>query len=148
MEAFGSSAQKPSRRQPIYEAGGGDGQHQAPFSVNFYQEPPYLAEITLQDFEAYAMDRLKVLRVFENAAFRLTKGSPEYHDMILKDLTKEQRYRYVRSTGGAVNDEATLENQRLDVLSHFILRMVFSRNEVRNLLGGGNFHWFTIASVR
>ncbi|OQV20214.1 DNA primase large subunit [Hypsibius exemplaris] len=125
MEVFGS-AQKPTRRQAIYA--GKKEETEDIFTVNFFLDPPYFEDITLQDFETYALERLKVLRIFENAAFKTTRGSPEYHDLILKELPKEMRYRYVRPLNGTAED-VILENRRLDVLSHFILRMVFSRNE-------------------
>jgi hypothetical protein len=126
MEAFGS-AQKGSRRQAVFAT---STHNDTPFSTNYFLEPPYFESITLQEFEASAMERLKVLRIFENAGFKTTKGSQEYNEFILKELTKDLRYRYVRPSAGTSEDHLA-DCKRRDVLSHFILRMVFSRSEVR-----------------
>ncbi|GAV02409.1 hypothetical protein RvY_12979 [Ramazzottius varieornatus] len=122
MEVFGS-AQKMVKREALTT-----NKHAPTFTTNFFLEPPYYESINLQEFEAYAIERLKVLRAFENVAFKSPRGSPEYAEAIIKDINKDLRYRYIRPLT-ITSEDVLLENKRRDVLSHFILRMVFCRNE-------------------
>ena len=126
MEIFGSAQKIVNRREALYAKN----RLVQSYSTNFFLEPPYYESINLQEFEAYAIERLKTLRACENAAFKIPRGSPEYAEAIIKDIHKDLRDRYIKPLN-ITSDDVLLENKRRDVLSHFILRMVFCRNEVK-----------------
>lgn len=107
------------------------------YSSNFYLDPPYSAVTNLQDFETMALERLKVLRIVESAGLSTNKFSEAYTEVLLKNLSKELRQRYIRSSGGS--PEETERDRERDVLSHFILQMVYCRSEVSCFVVGRDF---------
>ncbi|XP_055327475.1 DNA primase large subunit-like [Paramacrobiotus metropolitanus] len=122
MEQIGSAKKAIRNKHPVYD------EEVLPYDTNFFMEPPYEAITTLQDFEEYAQERLKVLRAVENVGVKCRKFSQQYYEQINNDLTKELRNRYIRMTNKD-SVEIVLQERQRDALSHFILQMVFSRNE-------------------
>jgi DNA primase large subunit len=97
-----------------------------PSTLNFYNVPPQ-DEVSLFEFETYALDRLKVLRAVETARIRC-KGEDEINrfiDAVLVqhlDLKRNMRLK-------AVGAQVLFDERRKDHISHFILRLAYCKNE-------------------
>lgn len=91
--------------------------------VSFYDVPP-LQEITLEQFETWAIDRLKVLIEIESCVAR----SKSLKDMetVLRPLLN--KYLPLSPSTGK-NESAVAEERMKDHYSHYILRLVFCRTE-------------------
>ncbi|RPA78724.1 DNA primase large subunit [Ascobolus immersus RN42] len=103
-----------------------------PHRLNFYNIPP-TAEVTLDEFEQWAIDRLKVLGEIETLLFRnkngqelatemkpvLDKYLPLSHNPTLGAGTKEGREAWERCR----------RERKKDHYSHFIVRLAFARSE-------------------
>ncbi|KAF3051606.1 hypothetical protein E8E11_001432 [Didymella keratinophila] len=90
--------------------------------LNFYILPP-TAEITLEEFEQWAIDRLKVLSELEACTFR-NKGPEETAEYMKSILDK-----YLPMRAGTSNGANLQEERKKDHYSHFILRLAFSATE-------------------
>ncbi|OLL24461.1 DNA primase large subunit [Neolecta irregularis DAH-3] len=99
-----------------------------PHRLNFYIEPPR-NEITLEDFELWAICRLHVLGEIESSLFR--NKSVKEMDIILKPLI--DKYLPLSSNTSrnstSQNHTASEQERRKDHYSHFILRLAFCRSE-------------------
>ncbi|KAL2268497.1 hypothetical protein VTJ83DRAFT_3343 [Remersonia thermophila] len=95
---------------------------QYPHRLNFYSEPP-TADITLEQFEQWAIDRLRVLAELEACSFRnKTPAETATHMKPLLD-----KYLPLDSTS---SHSSQLHAQRQkDHYSHFILRLAFASTE-------------------
>ncbi|KAK6200963.1 eukaryotic and archaeal DNA primase, large subunit-domain-containing protein [Scheffersomyces amazonensis] len=87
--------------------------------LSFYDIPP-LQEITLEDFETWSIDRLKLLIEIESCVAR-SKSLKDIEASIRPLLLK---YLPMNSSG-----DACLRERMKDHYSHFILRLVFCRSE-------------------
>ncbi|KAK6455277.1 DNA-directed DNA polymerase alpha, DNA primase subunit [Scheffersomyces xylosifermentans] len=87
--------------------------------LSFYDVPP-LDEITLEEFEMWAIDRLKILIEIESCVAR-SKSVKEIESTIKPMLLK---YLPLNSSGPDV-----LQERKKDHYSHYILRLVFCRTE-------------------
>ncbi|OBZ75528.1 DNA primase large subunit [Grifola frondosa] len=95
---------------------------QIPHRLNFYDRPP-LDDITIEEFETCALDRLRVLAEIESSFAR----NRSYDE--LKTVTLEQCKKYLplnSSTAIAVDRDA---ERRKDHVGHFVLRLAFCRSE-------------------
>ena len=88
-----------------------------PFRLNFYLKPPP-AEITIEEFEGFALDRLQVLRAIEAAALRNKDLKTELAQVLDQHLP-------LRSNLSKSTD--LYEERRKDHISHFVLRMAYCR---------------------
>uniref|UniRef100_A0A803TNG9 DNA primase large subunit n=1 Tax=Anolis carolinensis TaxID=28377 RepID=A0A803TNG9_ANOCA len=92
-----------------------------PFSLQFYLTPP-IENISLIEFESFAVDRLKLLKVVENLGVSMIKGTALYNQKLEAEL-KTLQFPY----------HALLENdydrRRKDHISHFILRLAYCQTE-------------------
>ncbi|KAK6351550.1 hypothetical protein TWF718_004709 [Orbilia javanica] len=103
-----------------------------PHRLNFYTVPPK-EEISLEEFEQWAIDRLKVLGEIETSQFR--NHTPQEIDATLKRLL--EKYMPLASNSSIPESDrsnprrfAGLSNERKkDHYSHFILRLAFARTE-------------------
>jgi len=89
--------------------------------LSFYDIPP-LEEITLEEFETWAIDRLKVLIEIESCLARLK---------LVRDIEvtiKPLLLKYLPLSPGT-NESQVYEERKKDHYSHFILRLVFCRTE-------------------
>ncbi|BFZ64447.1 DNA primase subunit pri2 [Saitoella coloradoensis] len=96
-----------------------------PHRLNFYLEPPR-SEITLENFELWAINRLKVLGEIESSLFRGKKEAEM--EATLKPLLDELlplNSNNARTLKGSTIDE----ERKRDHYSHFILRLAFCRSE-------------------
>lgn len=91
--------------------------------LSFYDIQP-LEEITLEEFETWAIDRLKVLIEIESCTAR-SKSLKETIDAVKPLLLKFLPL----SPASSTNAQAVYNERRKDHYSHFILRLVFCRSE-------------------
>ncbi|KAL6712343.1 DNA primase subunit pri2 [Coniothyrium glycines] len=90
--------------------------------LNFYVLPP-TAEITLEEFETWAIQRLKVLSELEACTFR-NRGPEETAEYMKSILDK-----YLPLRSDSSKSQKLQEERRKDHYSHFILRLAFSSTE-------------------
>ncbi|EPY50669.1 DNA primase large subunit Spp2 [Schizosaccharomyces cryophilus OY26] len=96
-----------------------------PTRLNFYLNPPH-EEISIEEFETWAIDRLYVLGEIESALFR-NKTKKEL-DMIIKRVV-DKHLPMSSNMARVVKGAGLDEERRKDHYSHFILRLAFSRSE-------------------
>lgn len=108
--------------------------HEYPCALNFYNSPPDL-EITLSEFETFALDRLQVLKAIESAHIR-SKNEVEtdkHIDAVTKKhlpLTPDSEAAMSAGGRNGANIAKYLdEERRKDHVSHFILRLAYCRTE-------------------
>ncbi|EAQ86101.1 hypothetical protein CHGG_07354 [Chaetomium globosum CBS 148.51] len=95
---------------------------QYPHRLNFYATPP-TADITLEQFEQWAINRLRVLAELEACSFR--NKTPAETAVHMKPLLDKYLPLDASSSN---NSELHLQRQQ-DHYSHFILRLAFSSTE-------------------
>uniref|UniRef100_A0A8C3UC74 DNA primase large subunit n=1 Tax=Catharus ustulatus TaxID=91951 RepID=A0A8C3UC74_CATUS len=99
----------------------GDRREQYPHSLQFYLEPP-MESISLVEFESFAVDRLKLLKVIENLGVSHVRGTDVYKSKLESELRKLKfPYRALA--------EDDYEARRKDHISHFILRLAYCQSE-------------------
>ncbi|KAK2798069.1 hypothetical protein FQN50_008981 [Emmonsiellopsis sp. PD_5] len=101
-------------------------QHDYAHRLNFYDIPP-TAEITLEQFEQWAIDRLRILAELEACSYR-NKTPAETAAHITPLLTKFLPLSSNTSSSTGVDQRLRDERQK-DHYSHFILRLAFSSTE-------------------
>ncbi|CAN0069231.1 unnamed protein product, partial [Discosporangium mesarthrocarpum] len=88
--------------------------------ISMYTEAPY-EEITLDEFELIALDRLQVLRRIEDLKARNFRGE-DY-----KRSLREALHKYMRIS--TLTGDGARADMRKDTISHFILRLAYCRSE-------------------
>jgi DNA primase large subunit len=100
-----------------------------PHNCMFYILPPQ-NDVSLKDFEDLAIERLKLLRVLEQASLRYPKVlSDEWKEFVVNELNAEGLKYFVRLIKGNGNTDQDKQARRRDYLSHFILRFAYCRSE-------------------
>lgn len=101
-----------------------------PHNVLMYNIPP-TQDITLQTFEDLAIERLKLLRILEQASSKnLRTFSDEWRESILDELKLGGLKNYARLIDGhSTTTDADLQARRRDYISHFILRLAYCRSQ-------------------
>ncbi|KAK3366095.1 eukaryotic and archaeal DNA primase, large subunit-domain-containing protein [Lasiosphaeria ovina] len=90
--------------------------------LNFYATPP-TAEITLEQFEQWAIDRLRILAELEACSFRnKTLSETALHMKPLLD-------KYMPLDANSSSSTQLVAERQKDHYSHFILRLAFSSTE-------------------
>lgn len=98
-----------------------------PFRPNLYAAPP-TADITLEQFEQWAIDRLRVLAELEACAFR--NRSPDETAAHMRPFLEKYLPLGANSSAKGGEQSARLREQRQkDHYSHFILRLAFASTE-------------------
>ncbi|XP_032299605.1 DNA primase large subunit isoform X2 [Coturnix japonica] len=99
----------------------GDKREPYPHSLQFYQEPP-TETISLNEFESFAVDRLRLLKVVENLGVSYVKSGDAYKSKLEAELRKLKfPYRALA--------EDDYDARRKDHISHFILRLAYCQSE-------------------
>ncbi|OLN96898.1 putative DNA primase large subunit [Colletotrichum chlorophyti] len=93
-----------------------------PHRLNFYIDAP-TADITLEQFEQWAIDRLRVLAELEACAFR--NKSPQEIAVHMKPLLDK----YLPLESNTSHSPNLFSQRQKDHYSHFILRLAFARTE-------------------
>lgn len=86
-----------------------------------YDRPP-LDDITLDEFERYAIDRLRILSEIEAALVR----NRTYDE--LKMIVKAQGDKYMPLHANTASGYRLHEERRKDHIGHFVLRLAFCRS--------------------
>uniref|UniRef100_A0A669BJM1 DNA primase large subunit n=1 Tax=Oreochromis niloticus TaxID=8128 RepID=A0A669BJM1_ORENI len=94
------------------------GQH-----LQFYGQPP-LENISLSEFETFAVERLKLLKTVENLGVSHVKLTDLYISKLEKELKLVYSYRKNDFYG-----PTEYEKRRKDHISHFILRLAYCQTE-------------------
>ncbi|KAL2434949.1 putative DNA primase large subunit [Exophiala dermatitidis] len=98
-----------------------------PYRLSFYDVPP-TQEISLEEFEIWAIDRLRILAEIETCSFR--NKSPQETATHLEPLLKKYLPLSSNSSAaGGVVDDRLRKERRKDHYSHFILRLAFCKTE-------------------
>lgn len=106
-----------------------------PHNVMLYHLPP-TQDITLQTFEDLAVERVNLLRIFEQAtAKNLRVLSEDWKNEIKLEMQTAGMRSYLRLLGGHSSTSVEdLQARRKDYISHFILRLAYCRStELRRL---------------
>ncbi|KAJ2082057.1 DNA primase subunit pri2 [Coemansia sp. RSA 988] len=109
--------------------GGGDAQEVVRHSryatrLTLYERAPEL-EVSVEEFEAFALDRLQVLRAIEDAQLR-GKGEDDVRKRVNEAL---DRHLPLHTNRSRLPPRQLVGERRKDHVSHFILRLAFSRTE-------------------
>lgn len=100
-----------------------------PHNCLFYILPP-LIDVSLKDFEDLAIERLKLLRIVEQAGVKYPKIlSEEWKEHIINELNIAGLKHFVRLLKGNGNAESDLNARRRDYLSHWIMRISYCASE-------------------
>ncbi|OUM58734.1 hypothetical protein PIROE2DRAFT_22763, partial [Piromyces sp. E2] len=93
-----------------------------PYTYNFYSEYPK-EDISLNDFEKFALDRLNLLINIDNK--QVGSNIPIYEDRNIRYLLNDSNdVKMVQS-----NEKKKYNQRRKDYLSHFILRLAYCETE-------------------
>uniref|UniRef100_A0A182JB05 DNA primase large subunit n=1 Tax=Anopheles atroparvus TaxID=41427 RepID=A0A182JB05_ANOAO len=104
-------------------------EHIIPHNVSFYLIPP-VVDLTIDEFEKLALERLKMLRLLEQVTAKNPKVSPEaWREAVLAEVHHEGLRTYAKLSRGNSNDDVSKAARRRDYLSHFILRFAYCRSE-------------------
>lgn len=100
-----------------------------PHNCLFYILPPMI-DVSLKDFDELAIERLKLLRIVEQAGVKYPKVlSDEWKEHIIAELNIAGLKHFVRLLKGNGHSEQDMNARRRDYLSHFILRFAYCRSE-------------------
>uniref|UniRef100_A0AAR2M5H9 DNA primase large subunit n=1 Tax=Pygocentrus nattereri TaxID=42514 RepID=A0AAR2M5H9_PYGNA len=94
--------------------------------LQLYGQPP-LENISLSEFETFAVERLKLLKTVENLGVSFVKMSEQYSKKLhaeISGLNFPFRPEVVRESG-----PSEYEKRRKDHISHFILRLAYCQTE-------------------
>lgn len=103
-----------------------------PHDLQMYKIPP-VGDLSLQEFETLALERLTLLRSLATAT--TLKGlrlySEEWCDFILSDLRSQGLKYYVKlcEKSGCNSQDVDLHARQKDHIAHFILRLAYCRTE-------------------
>ncbi|XP_008292230.1 DNA primase large subunit [Stegastes partitus] len=97
--------------------------------VQFYGQPP-LENISLSEFETFAVERLKLLKSVENLGVSYVKLSEQYNNKLHHEL-KNLNFPYKSETEDRKSQTGPSEHEkrRKDHISHFILRLAYCQTE-------------------
>ncbi|KAI2657784.1 DNA primase large subunit [Labeo rohita] len=97
--------------------------------LQFYGQPP-LENISLTEFETFAVERLKLLKTVENLGVSYVKNSEPYNKKLEGELSSLNFPRRTelgeRKLQGGTSE---YEKRRKDHISHFILRLAYCQTE-------------------
>ncbi|XP_049927939.1 DNA primase large subunit [Epinephelus moara] len=97
--------------------------------LQFYVQPP-LENISLAEFEAFAVDRLKLLKTIENLGVSYVKLSEQYTKKLEHECkTLNFAYRSDADDRKTQTGPTEFEKRRKDHISHFILRLAYCQTE-------------------
>ncbi|GAA6101468.1 DNA primase large subunit isoform X1 [Tachysurus ichikawai] len=100
--------------------------------LQFYCQPP-LENISLNEFEGFAVDRLKLLKTVENLGVSYVKTTEQYKKKLQTEFSSlgfPQREELDESSSNKNQAGPTeYEKRRKDHISHFILRLAYCQTE-------------------
>ncbi|KAJ7709969.1 eukaryotic and archaeal DNA primase, large subunit-domain-containing protein [Mycena rosella] len=93
-----------------------------PHRLNFYDKPP-LYDVSIEEFETSALDRLRILAEIESSAAR----NRTWEETKTVTATQCEKYLPLKSSTAVGADRES--QRRTDHLGHFVLRLAFCRSE-------------------
>ncbi|ODM90523.1 DNA primase large subunit [Orchesella cincta] len=103
-----------------------------PTALNFYTTPPTYS-ISLMEFEKYALERLRLLRLIERVNTTSAARNNEYFYAVIKEINKSPDLpTYSILTSSKPDEDKSDDNlyaRKIDHISHFLLRLAFARTE-------------------
>ncbi|KAJ1556433.1 hypothetical protein HK405_007585 [Cladochytrium tenue] len=99
---------------------------QYPYTLNAYISPPR-NEITVDEFEIWALDRLRVLKAIENSAIR--NRSQEETIRHFRTVADKHLPLTTNTHVRAAGEDRLYEERKKDHCSHYILRLAYCRSE-------------------
>uniref|UniRef100_H2Z295 DNA primase large subunit n=1 Tax=Ciona savignyi TaxID=51511 RepID=H2Z295_CIOSA len=125
MQFGGTPQRRRNRRQMLNVELNNDAY---PHGLMMYNEPPNM-NITLQEFETYAFERVQVLHFLDSLSVSAVKNSTAYNEKLTEFLRKNYPGFLLSTATGREVSDAELEWRRKDHISHFILRLAYCRSE-------------------
>ncbi|XP_055008189.1 DNA primase large subunit, partial [Boleophthalmus pectinirostris] len=96
--------------------------------LQFYGQPP-IENISLTEFETFAVERLKLLKTIENLGVSYVKLSDQYAKKLESEF-KNLNFPYrVEVDDRKTQSLSEHEKRRKDHISHFILRLAYCQTE-------------------
>ncbi|XP_071399891.1 DNA primase large subunit-like, partial [Centroberyx affinis] len=97
--------------------------------LQFYGQPP-LENISLTEFETFAVERLKLLKTVENLGVSYVKTSEQYSKKLDNEFSNLNfPYRTEADDKKTQSGPSEYEKRRKDHISHFILRLAYCQTE-------------------
>ncbi|XP_053188936.1 DNA primase large subunit [Scomber japonicus] len=97
--------------------------------LQFYGQPP-LENISLTEFETFAVERLKLLKTIENLGVSYVKQSEQYSHKLQTEIKNLNfPYRPESDDRKTQTGPTEYEKRRKDHISHFILRLAYCQTE-------------------
>ncbi|CAG7818122.1 unnamed protein product [Allacma fusca] len=96
---------------------------------NFFLQPPDCS-VSLQQFEEFAVSRLKLLRILERISLTTTaKDTKDWKEKIDQEISQAglTEFQYLVKT--CTDHDMYRQSQNFDHISHYILRLAFCRTE-------------------
>ncbi|KAG0234114.1 eukaryotic and archaeal DNA primase, large subunit-domain-containing protein [Mortierella sp. GBAus27b] len=116
--------QAQSNRKTRIQQGISSSSSSHPTRLSFYKDPPLL-EISLEEFEQYALDRMQVLTALLTAQMR---NLP--HDQLEKTMNEAiKKYMPMNHDRSQLATTQLDDERKKDHISHFILRLAYSRSQ-------------------
>ncbi|WWC68054.1 uncharacterized protein I206_101973 [Kwoniella pini CBS 10737] len=109
------------RQSGIGSSGNGGPSSRYPYRLNFYERPPTL-DITLEEFETFAIARLRVLSQIESLSHRSLPFA-----QLQSSITNYTKQHLLLSSNTARNANLD-EERRKDEIGHWVLRLSFCRS--------------------
>ncbi|KAF9026511.1 hypothetical protein BGZ52_006614 [Haplosporangium bisporale] len=97
-----------------------------PTRLNFYRDPPAL-EISIEEFEQFALDRMQVLTALQTAQMR--NLPPDQMDKAVGDAIRKYMPMSPNNGNNGMTHGQLMDERRKDHVSHFILRLAYSRSQ-------------------
>ncbi|XP_030628112.1 DNA primase large subunit [Chanos chanos] len=97
--------------------------------LQFYDKPP-LENISLSEFETFAVERLRLLKTVENLGVSYVKTSEQYQKKLFAEFSNLNFPYKIEADDHKVQTGPTEhEKRRKDHISHFILRLAYCQTE-------------------
>lgn len=125
---FGGTPKVPGLRRKRIRLMDGLSDDLYPHCLMMYKKPP-MCDISLQEFESYAYDRVKILHYLDSLGISYVKHSREYVQKLNEFLRKNYLGFTLTTDPSKDATERELEWRRKDHISHFILRLAYCRSD-------------------
>ncbi|KAI8495807.1 DNA primase large subunit [Branchiostoma belcheri] len=123
---FSGKRTKKSRRTVTLTGGRNESRYQ--HNLQFYTVPPN-ETVSLEEFETFAIDRLKVLKAVESAGIKYMKTSELYTQKLEQEIKKLMPIAVRRTDVEGSMQDKDYDDRRKDHISHFILRLAYCKSE-------------------
>lgn len=103
-----------------------------PHDVMLYRIPP-IEDITIENFEELAIERLKLFRIFNEISLKaIPKYSQEWRNAVILEVIQQNLKTYIHLIKGcnglSIEHADKFRYRRNDYISHFCLRVAFVKS--------------------